>query len=390
MNIRLNALFEQVNTSKLNNWDRGMSQDTFIIKVVEVKGETVVVSVNGYCLEVTSRVPLVPGQVFLVRRAQKEGETETWHLIREVTESTPQSVLARFGLPEVPENTSILNALSKAGLPITEENLHLIQRLMEKSGGFTPANLMVAITSLKLGISFELLLQLLTPFVEKITVATDSLRKVNGGSMADSCEKLVALKGEDNRLAILGFRLKEALDMLQRMLRRLADKSGSAPLEELQRLSSGEGDESRLLLGGQLFACGQWNVEEQKPFYYIPLFALFRGEDHPDGEILIYPELSRGATCTRFLLNLATCYLGWIQVELTLQDSLLKVGMLVEEQTAKLLIDKYWPQLAEVLKDLRYSLIWSGCKVGRVKSFFRDLQKGWLDHKVHKALDLTV
>lgn len=367
-----------------------MSQDTFIIKVVEVKGETVVVSVNGYCLEVTSRVPLVPGQVFLVRRAQKEGETETWHLIREVTESTPQSVLARFGLPEVPENTSILNALSKAGLPITEENLHLIQRLMEKSGGFTPANLMVAITSLKLGISFELLLQLLTPFVEKITVATDSLRKVNGGSMADSCEKLVALKGEDNRLAILGFRLKEALDMLQRMLRRLADKSGSAPLEELQRLSSGEGDESRLLLGGQLFACGQWNVEEQKPFYYIPLFALFRGEDHPDGEILIYPELSRGATCTRFLLNLATCYLGWIQVELTLQDSLLKVGMLVEEQTAKLLIDKYWPQLAEVLKDLRYSLIWSGCKVGRVKSFFRDLQKGWLDHKVHKALDLTV
>ncbi len=392
MNVRLITLFEQVNTSKLNSWDRGMIQDTFTIKVIEVKGETVVVSVNGYCLEVTSRVALVPGQVFLVRQGQKDGETVTWHLLREIAESPQQSVLKRFGLPECPENNSIINTLSKSGLPITGENLQKIQRLMEKSGGFTPANLMVAITSLKLGISFELLLQILTPFVENFTVTAASLKKDrDGSSMDDNREKLPGLDGEGDRPAILGFRLKETVDTLREMLCRFV-KSNSNPQEVLQHLCNGEKDERKLLVGGQLFAYGQWNVKEQKPFYYIPLFALFKGEDFHNGEIFIYPELSKqkGATGTRFLLNLATCYLGWIQVELTLQDSLLKIGMLVEQQTAKLLIDKSWPQLAEVLKELKYRLIWSGCKVGIVKSFFRDLQKGCFDGKVHKTLDLIV
>lgn len=394
MTVRLDTFIEPVSPSQLNNRDKGVGQDTFTIKIIEVKGETVVVSVNGSHWEVKSQVALVPGQAFVVRQEQRDGEAVTWRVIKEVADSSsraPWSILERLGLPECPENNSIIYALSKSGLPITEENLRQIRRLMEKLGGFTSTNLMTAITSIKLGISSEPLLQILASFFENLVTPRPS-RKDTPGSISNDQRKVPWQGGEDNRPAMVGFRLKAAVDTLRELLHIFLNKSCHDLEGELQRLCGGDRYERNLLLGGQFFACAQGNVKEQKPFYYIPLFAFFNGEDFPKGEIFIYPESpeQKGATSALFLLNLATRHLGWIQVELNLRDNLLKIRMLVEEQATKLLIDKFWPQLADALKEIKYRLLWSGCKVGSIKTTIRDLQKGCFDGNVHKTLDITV
>lgn len=390
MNIRIDAQSEHVVTSKLNNLNPMSSQAVFHIRVIEVKGEKVLISVNGNCIEVKSRVSLAPGQVFLVRRLQATGETETWQLLRQVTGSNPQSILARLGLPEDLENKAIVNVLGKAGLSITEESIRLIQRLIEKAGGFTYANLMAAITSLKLGISLELLLLLLTPFIEKTAIAQDSLKK-DGSKKAETEEKPASLEESINSPELLGYRLKETHNLLKETLSRLAAASEAEPVKALQRLTKELGNEQRYLLGGQLFNWGQENIRDQEPFYYIPLFALFRGEEQPPGEILIYPKSTeKSISKISFVLNIATRYLGWIRVELSLDKGLLRVGMVVEEQAAKQVIDAAWPKLAEVLKEHKYNLIWSGCRLGSVRSCSRDLLERYFYPCVHKTLDLTI
>lgn len=394
MNIRIDAQSEHVVTSRLNNLKTTESREIFPIKVVAVEGETAVVLVNGNLLKVTSRVSLAPGQIFLVKRLQSSEETETWQLLRQVTESNSQSILQsileRLGLPEELENNAIVNVLGRAGLSITEESVRLVQHLIEKAGGFTHINLAAAVASLKLGISFDLLLPFLTPFVEKIAIAQDSLKK-DGSKKAETEEKPASLREIINSPEFLGCRLKENHNLLREKLSRLAAAFEAEPMKELQRLTKELGNEQRLLLGGQLLNWGRENIRSQEPFYYIPLFTLFRGEEQPPGEILIYPKSTeKSISKISFVLNIATRHLGWIRVELSLDEGLLRVGMVVEEQAAKQVIDAAWPKLAEVLEELKYNLIWSGCRVGSVSSFSRDLLEGCYYPRIHKTLDLTI
>lgn len=363
-------------------------QDTFMIKIVDVKTGMAVVSVHGSLWEVASQAPLVPGQVFLVSQEQREGMT-TWRLLKELPDSTPgtasRSILSKYGLSEDPENAAIISALSKAGLPGSAEYITHVRRLLNEAGGFTLANLMAAVTAAKLGLPTGPLLQALLTYLGSLLLVREKDSPTPDAELPET--------GEFSDSRLLGRNIKKVTDTFRELLLllsgRLAKAQGSAPQQTLL------GEVSKLqeqLLGGQLFAWVQESAGETEPFYYIPIFTLLPQKMFAKGEIYVYPESfnKKKAPGRCLLLNLETHYLGWVQVEFILIQPFPQIGVVVENQAAKEMIDRNWPQLAASLDELNLHFTWSGCKVGAVRTPIRFFGTEQQTDGINPALDLTV
>ncbi|MDH7576789.1 MAG: hypothetical protein QHH75_02980 [Bacillota bacterium] len=364
---------EQLSFPQLRRELERLTEDLFSIKILKVKGETVIASARGSLWEVRTQTPLVPGQVFLVKQEDKENQI-TWRILQEIRDpamsSPPEVKPEQLEFRQEAQNYAILSVLHNAGLPVSEKSFFLIQQLLLKLGDFSRVNLLIAATLVRLALFPQpFLLQSLASFFEK-AVSQNRLEPWQGILEQDT--------GENTR-RFFSFRLATAVDQLQDLLSKILQNSRK-PFENSQQCVSLklEGNLGKQLLGGQIFAWAQEHSENQAPFFYLPFFILDQ-DVLPKSEILIYPSL-RGATASPeccFLLSLETSCLGWIQVELTFQNSILRARALVEQKEAKALFDELWPQLAASLRNLNFCFYWLGCTVGTVKTTFFKLQNDY-------------
>lgn len=351
----------------------------FPIKVIDVNGERAVIKTDNGCLEVTSQVPLDPGQELLVRALGTPEGKEEWQIICDLTEASTPSLFSKLGLSEDTANRAIASALRRAGLPITRENICLIRLLIEHLGTSTYHDLYTAIasiiTSLRLAIPWNFLFPLLKPFIDRVVLAQETSKRSDRdcGEGANKTERNAA------------HQLRKSLSLLQKAISCLATRLGNSSLKDIDWE-----EEQRLLLGGQLLAWGQGeDIRRQGVYFYLPLFLTSRDEEYPSGEMLVFPKSKGGLISV--VLNLMTRHLGWIRVELGLDGDTLSVKMLAEELSTKELIDASWPELAEALrKGTSYAVVWSGCRVGSVKSFLRELTEGYTNPRFPEALDLKI
>ncbi|MGB9831829.1 MAG: hypothetical protein ACPLSP_07145, partial [Fervidicoccus fontis] len=359
-----------------------VNQTVFPIKVIEVKGDRAVIAVNGNFLEVTSKVPLSPGQELLVRKAEAFEKTEKWQILRDLSEENRESFLSRLGLSDEPENKVIADALSRAELPITEENINMIRSLIDRIGISTYHDLHAVmasiIASLKFAIPWNLLLPLLTPFIDKVVIAEKFTEKT---------ERRSELKKDGEKTAeTIACRLKESINLLQKAIYCFVGR-----LRNPEELDFDLDDEQKFLLGGQLLAWSQGNIRSHEGYYYIPLFLPAGREESLWGEMLVLPKPRKDKSVIRIVVNLTTHHLGWIRVDFCLHEKALDIRMLAEKQSTKDLIDGLWSELEEMLTEkTRFVVIWSGCRIGTVKSLLRDLVEGYYNPRPPDALDVMI
>lgn len=350
----------------------------FLIKVMDVKGDSVVVATRNSLWHVRAQIPLTPGQSFLVKPEQKDGLGVRLRIVKEI--STPAEELHRFSLPLIlkelgveifsKEGIFFISLLKKAGLPLTEQNLNRIKILLNKLGGVSCSNILAAIIATRLNLPVK------SPLIEMINsfsnlILSDS--SVQAGFSEQIWGETYRHNAELRWEELINLRLKTIFDQLRELfvsiLKQQGDVNRSIFTERYQSIV-------KHLWGGQLVA---WAVDyDAGPFYYIPFFAFLNRDIFPKGELLIYPrycfdsensndsELFKDG-CWRIVLNIETQNLGWIQIDLKYKDSLLQLSTLVENHKAKAIIDECWPQLERRLVLLNLKLDWLGCKTGTVK-----------------------
>lgn len=341
-------------------------KDLFLIKILEVSGETAVVSARGMICRVRTQIPLAPGQYFFVKQEQKDGNQTTWRIVQEILEPPLLG-----SLPET-RNCAIFSVLHNAGLPISEKNFLLVQEILSKLGNSSPVSLLIAATLVKLALSpHPLLLESLASFLNK------AIPQVY-------LEPKKTQKAEQNarEQKLFGFRLKAAVDQLRgillSLLEHLEKSLESEHYKQYQHPLKLEGESAKQLLGGQIFAWAQENSLNQTPFFYIPLFLFLDQNPSLKGEISIYSspqEETPKSSVWSFLISLETPSLGWVQVELTFKNPNLYARALVEQKKTKVLFDECWPYLADSLRNLNFYLHWLGCAVGTVRTVFAKLRK---------------
>ena len=251
----------------------------FLLTVLDARGDTAVILVNGKPLQVHSEIPLRAGQTLFVSQEQGANGEIRLRLIgdRVATETTG-------GLPATqPEpGMTLLTALRLVELPVTAENTNKIAALLKTLGGLSLPNLLASAALLETGLSSNQVLDALVSYLNNMLTQQQE--------QEPQSETVASNDTGKTPTQAIAARLLGLAETLQELAGQSASKQTLGAV--LDALAAKSGEIGKQALGGQVFTWTQTtqNTTTQNGHcLYLPLDIILKNPNLRNCELYVYP-----------------------------------------------------------------------------------------------------